>query len=377
MTEKKDRKTVGYVRSIRKNSAADCNMQSVIIKRYATEKALQCDLLYMDTKVIRNRNSKDLSRAKRLGITNPEYTKCFPAWEEMLCEAMDDQIDAIIVDRRERLYGNAADLTLLERICQKNCVMIYDINTLSVSNDPSCTNVAIYHYYVPNIRGKGIRTANLINELGAMYEVVSQHMDWHFCGLYLDSWAYKHTELPKLLESEDIDIIICNHFYHINRKILPFLKTIQEMNEKNTTFMSINEGIFHYDPDPCQLSEKNLRAITCDCCRSENEEKNREITNRRFELFYKTRTKWQEIGNRMFLGPNISNEFNLLRSDSKEFDIVVVDTFTKIGSSINELVRFIKAIKAPVYSLQEGLVYIDGEEKQVQGYTIQQGFDSS
>lgn len=55
----------------------------------------------------------------------------------------------------------------------------------------------------------------------------------------------------------------------------------------------------------------------------------------------------------------------LLLAYRPKHDVLVVDTITKLGRSINELMNCTKRLGIPIYSLKEGLVYVVGKENKV------------
>ena len=251
----KEKKVVGYVRSLR-DLGDDCDIQTMLIKRYAQIIGLGDPAMYTDRHFISKRNQKDIERSKQLGITHL-YARCYPAWEEMLLEAMNDRVEVIIVDRIERLYGNSEDKTVLEKIIQEHEVRILEVENLDWPEESGISKVWAYHYYAPNRYCEGIRTANLLNELGTFYETVAAHSGWRFCGLYMDSRIDKRTEFAKRMRRKDIDVFICKSLYHISRKPLVFLSLIKDMNARGITVLSTEEGTVHYDPNGRLFLKKN------------------------------------------------------------------------------------------------------------------------
>ena len=250
-----EKKVVGYVRSLRKLDD-DCDIQTMLIKRYAQRIGLPALVMYIDRGFVPKRTIKDIERSRLLGISHI-YTRCYQAWEEMLLEAMDDRIEVIIVDRIERLYGNAEDKAVLEKIVNEHSVRILEVENLDWPEEPNISKVWAYHYYAPNRYCEGTRTAPLLNEIGTFYEKVASHPDWRFCGLYMDSHIDKRTEFSNLIRRKDIDVFLCKSLYHINRKPLVFLSLIREMNARGITVMSTEEGTVHYDPTDGSFLKKN------------------------------------------------------------------------------------------------------------------------
>ena len=97
-----EKKVVGYVRSLH-GSIQDCDMQEKIIKRYSHLRSLGTPIMFTDMGFSNRRAKEDIERERKLGIEYSRHIRRYPAWEEMLIEAMNGKIGVIIVDRRERL----------------------------------------------------------------------------------------------------------------------------------------------------------------------------------------------------------------------------------------------------------------------------------
>ena len=370
------KKIVGYVRSLRK-SQDDCDIQAMLIKQYLTGKGLKCGSIYMDKGSNKKRNRKDLERAEKLGIIHPETTKCFPAWEEMLLAAARDEIGVIVVDRKERLFSNLEDKRLLDAMIWDHDIVICEIDCWDWPAEGKVRSAAIYHYFVPNCRKDGIRTANLVTDIGRFYEKITSHDSWKLSGLYIDEAVFKRTEFPRLMARDDIDVVICKYFYHINRKTLAFLQLVQNMNNKGITLLSTEEGVVHYDPTAEDWLKKNLRAATYDYCRSVYEISTQSIRKKRLELFINNvADQWCETANYEDETQTPDAAFEKMTERIKEYDIIVIESFTKLGETVNELMEYLRKIRVPVYSLQEGLLYIDGNEE-IQSHIIQPSINSS
>ncbi len=251
-----EKKVVGYVRSLRQMDD-DCEIQIKLINRYSQLIGLGVPKMFIDRGFVKKRTLKDIDRGRPLGFAHPQATRCYPAWEDMLLEAMNDRVEVIIVDRMERLYGNAEDKSILEKIAQDHMIRILEVENLDWPEVTGIRKVWAYHYYVPNRYCEGIRTATLLNEIGTFYEAVAAHSDWRFCGIYMDSSIDKRREFVKLMQRKDVDVFICKSLYHISRKPLAFLSLIKDMNARGITVISTEEGTVHYDPTGTSLLKKN------------------------------------------------------------------------------------------------------------------------
>lgn len=363
---------VGYVRTTRKNSTGDRAIQRDLITRFISANGFRCVGIFEDP-IQEEANHEELTSVyatKRKGS--------FSAREEMLLLVESGVVDMVIVDMKERLYRNNEEKRELEAVLNTQGVELVKVPPFMSEDNSGEKKTCIYHYFVPNTRGKGIRTANLLSDVGRMYEEVERHGNWLLCGVYIDSSAYKRSEIHKLMNRCDLDVIICKYFYHIKRKTLAFIGVVQEFAHRDVSIISTEEGILHYTPAEDIQNDNPMKVVTYNCFRSDQEKNDRCITTKIFDVFYKTiAKKWQEMSR--YVDEDISDRpaFHELLNMSDDYDIVVVETFGKLGESVNEFVRLLLALQKPVYSLKEGLVCIEREGNEIQSNIIHQGIDSS
>ena len=361
-----EKKTIGYIRSI-KQADHDSDYQAMLIRRYAQINGLEDPEMVVDRRLLPRRNQMDIERAIKLGMIPKKNTGFFRAWEEMILEAQDGKIGTIIVDRRERLYRVLSDKTLLERIVAEHNIRIFEVESIDWPEEDRPVNAAVYHFFVPSTRGPE----------------ASAHENWRIVGLYIDSWAYRRVQFPKLMQRTDVKVIICKFFYHMNRKILAFLQIVRELNEKGTSLVSTEEGEIHFHPI-CKNKEpfytKKLKVAAYNCFGSDYEAQTGSITRRKFELFGKFLTTksvaadyYEEDPDTRFPG----SEFERLAKRARHYDLILIDSFARLGESVNELMKCLQRVGIPVCSLKEGLLYLDGKDKNVQSGIIQQSVNNS
>lgn len=359
---KKVRKKVGYVRTLSKGQT-DRNVQIKLINAFSESMGFETLTILEDMGYVKHRRKSDIEKAKTMGIKDPKRSICFPAWDDMLVMAMNDEISAIVVDRKERLYRNARDKKLLDSVLQKHRVKVFEAGASGVPREAGKENVAFYHYTVPNARKPGIRTVNLIKDIEAFYEMVTDHSDWNPAGVYIDCSADRRTEFRKLQARTDIDVIVCKHFYQLKRKSLAFLQMAREMKQKGINLISTSEGMIRYEPGKWTLNSERMRIATYDYCRSEHEKTVQALRREKIELFCRmVGIDLENVDIYEDEGGVMSNEFTRLLASAARYDAIIIDTFAKLGESVNELLRWIRQIGAPVYSLKEGMLYTDGNE---------------
>ena len=80
-----NRKTVGYVKSLKK-SIPGYEMQTMLIRKYSQSAGIVISEMFADVGFISSRHLEDYERAGKLGIKKIARTRCFPAWEEILLQ---------------------------------------------------------------------------------------------------------------------------------------------------------------------------------------------------------------------------------------------------------------------------------------------------
>ena len=377
-----EKKTIGYIRSV-KQADHDSDYQAMLIRRCAEINGLGDPELVIDRRLLPRRNQMDIERAAKLGMIPKKNTGFFRAWEEMLLEAQAGRIGTIIVDRRERLYRVLSDKILLERIIADQNIRVLEVESVDWPDNDRPVNAAIYHYFVPSTRGPEMRSMPLLNDLGDFYEEAAAHKNWQIVGLYIDSWAYRRVEYPKLMQRTDVKVIICKFFYHMNRKILAFLQIVRELNEKGTSLVSTEEGEIHFYPI-CKSKEpfykKKLKVAAYNCFGSDYEMQTSSITRRKFELFGKfltTESVMMDYYEEDLGTWSLGSGFECLVKQAERYDLILIDSFTRFGESVNELMKCLQRVDVPVCSLKEGLLYLNGKDKNVQSDIIQQSVNNA
>ena len=365
-----EKKVVGYVRST-KETDIDSVYQSRLIMRFAQGARLATPELIIDRRVWLRRNAKDKERAVKLGIMPKPNARFFRSWEEMLLDALHGKIGTIIVDRKERLYRNLEDKELLDRIVEEQGIEIFEIEDIDWPDDIQAVNVAAYHYFVPNTRREGIRTANLINDIGDFYEEVESHEDWRLVRLYIDDGPFRRVEFPKLLQRTDLNAIICKYFYHISRKTIPFLRIAWDLRQRYISLFSMEEGKLYCDPAPAKSmrSRQMLTKIAIFIPETSGKGKqSRSINRKRMDLFCRSLSSFSLVTGYYEGAPE--EAFDRLVAESEHYDLIVVESFSKYWGSVNELMKCLQAVKTPMCSIKEGMLYLEAKNEDVQGDTV-------
>lgn len=343
------RKTVGYVRTSSK--AEDGKMQKKIITQYCKVEGIQCEAIYVDYGYTK-RKEADIWKAKRLDIKCNRYCHTYNGWESMLMAVMDGEIGRILVDNRIRLYCNEEQRRALNKVCQDYNVEVVEVSLDNVPMESACKRIAIYHF--TNAAEK--RPSVGVNDIDRLYQYASQHSCWEVVHLYLDSTLrkFEQKELQRLLENlGKYDIILVKSFYHISKKISSFWTIVMELKRNGVNIVSMQEGqLFCVSCD--DLLEKQLKVVVYDKARTDLEKVTQQLNLKRMEVFVKYKAKsWNIV--KVYADRNDQTEIlNQLIEESKEYDLILVDTLGKIHENTANFFKFKKQINCYLFSMREG-----------------------
>lgn len=362
MNVKDDRKTVGYVRSYLEGEdcVIACNMQKTMIDSYAVSQNLVCELIYTDMGSKPRRSAKDREKAKKIGMNPHKDVKTFSAWDELMIAIIDGTVGAIVVDNIMRLYNALEQKKVTERILLEYNVMIYIAGDLHPSSE-GAVSIACYHYTIQK-KSKQIRNCIPLNDVDSLYVYASKHKNWEITGVYLDVKSSNRTEYPKLLnELDEYSAVLVKSLYHFNRKMMPFLAESKRFRNKGKDIYSQEEGKFIYSEFTEDRFNKPLKVALYDWQRSEQEAKEQDILMKKVNAFtrLKSDNNWTITGKYIDKIGSHQNELKRLIKASGQYDLILVDTFVKLGDTIIWLARVLNAIDIPIYSLREGGIKLD------------------
>lgn len=347
---------IGYIRSITTEANKSCCIQRSLIETYCNENDLHCDMFLQDT-TYKKRSEKDIARVKLLGYQEGyRKEKYYPAWETMLELIVKGRVTIILVDMLSRLYTTRAQYQLFQKLCTKFDVQIIEVIQDSVPISSSATDsVAIYHFSDSNFK-KPIIFEKEIDEL---YTYAAHQKGWAVSGVYIDYTLCKskqHEHQRFLKDCQKYNVLLTKDFYHINDKMGPFLnEAIYLTQEKEIQFHSLIDGRFKMADDKYLLSLP-LKAAIYDNDTYSPEEQSLKIEV--FQMFIKYKTNWTLTD--VFMEKNratCNDEYQMLESliQHKEyFDLVLVDSFSKINYRVSMFFKKRNLLKKTIYSLKEG-----------------------
>lgn len=350
------RKTVGYIRSFI-NSKISFDTQKRLIESYCSDNGIALDEFFTDMYFRKNRRLDEFLRAAQIGIKAKKSTRVFEDWENLMLQILEGNIGCILVDTKLRLYDGIEQKEALERICSENEVTIIEVGDYQPSGCGALPKLVFYHYS----SAPENRTSIALNDVDSLYNYASQCLGrWEAMSLYLDLKSSNRTQLEKMMKKANCDLILVKSLFHIKRKMMPFLSVAKDLNKRNIHIVSAEEGSLNFvsDGEKDRLS-RPLRVAVYDRQRSTYEEENNKIQIDKFKAFVNCCTTGWSIEDIFIDRLDNGNRQEELRelvekAKSGSYDIVLVDTFGKIGDTVIWLARIMRQVDIPIYSLREG-----------------------
>ena len=352
------RETVGYVRSFQPSESA-CDIQESLIQRYCEKNSIVCKRIFRDLGYSKTRQAGDRWKAERLGLDTKRWLHTFEAWEDMLLGIMDGEIGRVLVDTRVRLFDGAEQKRVLERLCVDYSVTIIEVADAFPPDRAAAVNAAIYHYPAQF----GARTCILLNDIDSLYDYASHRKRWEVASLFLDLSPNNREEFAYMLEMAKCDIVLVKNFFHVKRHTSAFVGVVKQLHKKGIRLVSMDEGELNISDKECvDLMKQPLKVAVYDHHKSEYQEENENLQMDKFKAFVKYKTNGWTIKKVYIDGirAGTQDELQQLINDVGEYDIILLDSFDKLGETIR-FTKIVKKLNIPMFSLKEG-VYIDGAE---------------
>ena len=367
-----ERMYAAYVRSYNLNSETDCLVQMSLIQQYCDTNNISSYIVYRDDYYM-SRKSYGHSTADLIGLKVKEHENACPVWENLMESILKEKVNSVLVDTRYRLFRNDRERRCLERLLSEHHVNIIEVGGYEPDNGSSGNRVVIYDLFSPRNEKHVKRSANLLSDLNKLYSIAESH-SWTPTGLYIDTHEFHHNEYRKVKALENIDIFLVKYLYHINRKTGAFIKELQDFKKRGIRVLSAEEGEADLIESPQEWFDKPKRVAVYDC-HEYNQEYNGSLKadssgkpdyydsapipvplfKQRVEAFIKLRTTgWQVTSFYCDQQSDRRIELENLVSNSSSYDLIMVDSLSKISESFNFVSSFLLRTKKPIFSLQEG-----------------------
>lgn len=358
MVRKDDREIVGYIRTFQSLESV-CDVQESLIRRYCDENAISCGRIFRDVGYSKRRHTDDRWKAKKIGLDAKSWLHTFAAWEDMLLGVIDGEIGCILVDTQARLFDGAEQKQVLECLCVDYDVTIIEVANAFPPDSAAAVGATIYHYPVQF----GARTCILLNDIDALYNYASHRKRWEVASLFLDLSPNNREEFAHMLEMAKCDIVLVKNFFHVKRHTSAFIGVVKQFYKKGIRLVSMDEGELNISDKECvDLMKQPLKVAVYDHHKSEYQEENENLQMDKFKAFVKYKTNGWTIKKVYIDGirAGTQDELQQLINDVGEYDIILLDSFDKLGETIR-FTKIVKKLNIPMFSLKEG-VYIDGAE---------------
>lgn len=357
-TFENSRKIVGYIRTFIKSDMA-CNTQKYLIMEYCRRNKIECEDYFCDN-TMATWQSKKKSTCK-LAIPNDIQKNTYKAWIEMFEQVKLGQISCILVDSVIRLYNGELQKKMCEDLCTRYNVTIIEVGVEPIPNNSIEKSIVVYH----SANNPTLRTCVTCNDIDRLYEFAICHCGQMANSLYLDLDIKNKTQLERMLSSGCGHAILVKSFFHMKRHMIPFLTMARRLYENDIGMISMEEGkLIFFDTKEKSWFSEPMKAAIYDCHRSDYESETRDMQMAKFKLFMEYKAVNWEL-EEVYIDDYHSKQRNKLENLLEKvdhYDIVLIDTFGKLGEDIQFLSRIMKKISTPIYSLKEGGIGFEGTE---------------
>ena len=349
------KRIIGYTRDIIAGDGVDTRTQIKMILDFCNHNNFQCSKIYCDVGIRENRHADEVQRAKEIGISCTKARNIYPQWEEMMIDVLNDNIQMIIVDCIYRLYSNKEQREALYRICNEHHVEIVEVKYSNPPADNAKKKVAFYHFTIPRKNADDIRTTGILRDIGTMYSWASKHEGWEPTALYIDTTADRRKEYPLLAANNDIDIIVVKNFYHIKRKIVPFLNEVRMYQAKGVRIVSVEEGELLFRDEIAVYLREAHKVAVYEKIEPEVASEHVKLMREMLDLFFSCKAKKWVIGDYFIDNKESRSGLDNLIKRGNEFDMILVNSFD-LFEDISVLYGVIQRTGLPIYSMREGAI---------------------
>lgn len=343
-------KVVAYVRTSAGYDSGAA-IQKELIQDYCRTNNIKCRKFYYDNGSRKKRHIDEREKANLLGLS--PHSRVYSAWEDMMVDIIKGNVKVVLVDLKLRLYSGNEQQIILQRLVEKYNVEIIEVSHRNSPETDAMTAV-IYHFADKADR----RSIIPLKEIDTLYEFAAQR-NWAVTDVYLDLTLCNRMYLRKILEDVSCDVLLVKSLYHIKRGMTAFIESATILQDKQIRIISMDEGEFIHDKTGMQMLNSPLRVAVYDRLRSDYEIGLKNIQLSRFNTFVRCKTKGWKVFHIYIDEGKGNQQLKSLINDVGNFDILLLDSYDKLGSTIIEIARMQGRIKKPIYSMQEGVILLN------------------
>lgn len=349
-----EKKIVGYCRTYL-DGFTD-TVQERMIRDYCKVRDIECDMIYTDQGYSK-RHRDEIWRAERLGLKTERHRHVYHGWENMLIEVINGHVGTILVDHYIRLYSGEEQKQVFEQICAQYGVRVIEVSAYEISCEARGLNIAIFHFS----SNAELRPAIATNVVDGLYQYASQLKDWGAVHLYLDFSLVRNKQMNYYRMIQNVgkyDVILVRNFYHLSKKTMQVWKMAEVFIAQGVRVISMEEGEIYLNRDQTIL-KKSLKIALYDNARTKYELDIQDILIERMTAFKESKASSWEIHG-VYIDDFRSSgqlKLNQLIDNRADYDLVVVDSFSKINEITNIFTKIKARLQIPIYSIKEAVLY--------------------
>ena len=311
-----------------------------MIEEYCKENRLSIKHNYCDTGKRIKASTNDNWKAEKLGISLRKGRRTLPQWENLMVAITKKEIDTVLVCNKVELTSSSETAEVLNRILAEYNVTIVEVRLPSSQNLKESGNMA-FLYHSSSALSRPVIT---IKELDDLIEFAATH-DWQVARICVDTDIYAHHGLNQMIDTEKAGIMIFKCVMHISRHTEYAFSSLHRAADRGMRIMSIKEGELIFPDEIVSTHKKALAYLK----HGKNEAKR--IARKKLDLFTETKTFWSITG--------YTSRYSF--SDYDDYDILLVEHIHDLGNDSVDLIRILRKIHRPVYSIKEGCIEIQYE----------------
>ena len=343
-----NRQLVGYVRSY--GSTYSCEVQTNLIQAYCNQEGLSCDSIYVDLSS-HDRLRSECSQAEELGLPTLRWFAVHSEYEKLLLDIKQGLIGTILVDTPLRLEGSNIENEVLHKLCTEHDVAIIPVSFQRDEPDGKELNMAVYHF----TDGSQIRPSTPSIVLDKLYAFALSE-NFFIPDLYFDRSLKKskRTEWKELLHNINrYQIVLVTSFYHMEMKAITFARFACRYAGK-VRLQSLEEGEIKLFDEA--LLHRELNVAFYNQYHNPHEKEMSEISLKKIQTFINNKAQgW--ILSQCYIDDGTGElvEMQRLIEESSKYDLLVIESFRKLGDRTNALMKLWKQIGGiPILSIEEG-----------------------
>ena len=351
----------GYVRAYA-CEADSCEIQVQSISRYASRYNLSTPQLYIDKQYCLDYrlNSDWIQQRKDLGLNTYRGYKLYTGWQQLMTDISAGTIKHVLVDTKLRLYDGDEQRCAFERLIHEHNVKVVETGG---AYDAQGGDSIVMVYHQTSTKTERFRSRICLKEIDELYSFAKKNYPEAVIRLSFDETLQGRTKINDV-ETTAVKAVVVKDLFHLNRSTMEIISLVARLRKNGTDILSLKDGLLSVDNKlDYGMNGRSIRAVIYDCIQTPFDEVMSEIQEDKFNAFCRCHVPTWSVINR-YKDNNMEDSshpelVNMMR-DKDMYDVVIVDSTSKLNKGIRGFMRIIQEIKKPIYSLQEGMVIVNG-----------------